>query len=161
MRVSSYARGYLALLQASTGGKTPNDASDVIVPTIDIAPFIGANFRSMMQLNLPAMAANLNGPLTVPEGEFWIVRAGSCQVSHGAGATITDLQLLLFPPEAGGSVAVSAATTLNGAGAENRGVLWEPRDIILVPGSRVFAFATAVVGAVVGDIRLLVDRLQS
>lgn len=163
--VAAYCRGLIELLQQSSDGSTPNESAGFIQPTVDIERYIGNNFRTVQAIAVVGAVLGNNGIVTVPDGQYWILRGASLTVSHAAGANnATDVAAVMFPgTNASQGVLIIEPFDAVSAAAENKGRCLSPSfaGLIVTPGS-VFriAFAGTLAGAVNADLRLLVDVLS-
>lgn len=160
MNVSTYARGLLKLLGTSSDGSTPRDFSDQLVGIVDVAPFLASSLRANQRVVIAGMVNGDNGAMTVPAGEFWIVRAGGATISHAAAATATDIAIHMYPGEASLGLFVSETFQAVSAAAEVKSVPFLPVGIILTPGTILRVYSTTIVGAVTGELNLYVDVLR-
>lgn len=158
--VAAYARGLINLLQQASSGATPNECAGFIQPAVELERFLGCNFRQVKNDTTAALAAGNNLSVQVPAGEFWIMRAGSVTVSHGAGATATDVAVVMFPGESPAQgVLITDVFDSVSAAAEVSGALIDLPGLIVTPGTTFRVISGPVAGAVSADLRLLVDVL--
>lgn len=75
--VNTYPRGLLGLLNAKTGGRTPQDVTETVQTVLDIFPFYAAQMRETVSANSLAIAGTgAIFPTTgfaVPNDEIWLV----------------------------------------------------------------------------------------
>lgn len=161
MDVAAFARGFLSLIQAQNMGVSIQQGADFLQPVVDIERLLGANVRAGVFGDVAGMVSGANYTLTVPDGQCWIVRAGSMELICAAGTTYIGAGILLLPPENLSSLLVSRYETYAGAGADARHVLWEYPGLVLNPGTKLGMYAQTVTGGgLTSRLRLYVERLK-
>lgn len=97
--VNTYPRGLLGLLNAKTGGRTPQDVTETVQMILDIAPFYTAQMRQTVSSNSgPIAGVGAIFPLAgfaVPNDQVWLVQAYSA-VMNGALAAAEFLGFTLI-----------------------------------------------------------------
>lgn len=94
--ISKLPLGLLGFFGIKNGGQYPQTLGDTILPTLDMAPVLAANYRELVFVApiaaLGFVTANLNGgalPGAVPAGELWFVQAASVFAFTGVGDSFT------------------------------------------------------------------------
>lgn len=76
--------GFLGLLDAKTGGRTPLDIEQRLQTVLDLTSFYAANLPLETEIAIGTVTGadvgNLVLPVTVPDGEQWFVRGVSGQM---------------------------------------------------------------------------------
>lgn len=74
--VNRYPQGLLGLLSAKTDGKTPDQASETLSPTLDLTPFYLSGISlSIAEASESGSTIGTFADIEVPTGETWMVYA--------------------------------------------------------------------------------------
>lgn len=87
MKISQFPRGLLALLNVQSGGRAPNDLSEIIAPSVDVGKFFEAQLMVQQSATDATPSAGNNPVITIPANEIWIVYQCSAFLDLGAGGT--------------------------------------------------------------------------
>lgn len=146
--INRFPRGLLGLLDAKTGGKTPQAIADMVIPQLDIERYYLAQFSEAIIDTSGAVAGvgSIFGAsflLDCPNDEIWIVShyAVLSSIALAAGETLGLVPSIRFRTNAGGTVDVDLAAALTvGQGP----LLWSRctanRSFVMGPGDRLGAF---------------------
>jgi hypothetical protein len=87
--INRFPEGLLALLDLKSRGNTPSDLSDVVQPGLDMLPFyeLGQQLQ-WVNANAAAAVGPAVAPVTVPDGEVWLVRQATLTIEALAGGTL-------------------------------------------------------------------------
>lgn len=78
--------GFLDLIGAEVGGKTPPVYADEVKPTVDMTELYLGNTLSVANNTFAHTAAGQTVLVSVPDGETWLLRACSSRTSPAVGA---------------------------------------------------------------------------
>jgi len=99
--VNRVPRGFLALLDAKTGGNTPSVLSGGLQPTLEMLELYTADIpMEVVQTTVAASTAAVGSSLadvTVPAGEQWLVYGGSAESRYSASAVSTRVSFSFRP----------------------------------------------------------------
>jgi len=161
VRIAAFPLGLLDLVEASRDGRALSEAADYLQVGLDATDLYGANLQAVLtaQNNL---AAGGNTFFTVPVGVMWRVLAASINAQTGGAATAADVSLYVTPPNtANALVHISQPLfdlAINSVGISN---LSTPEPLILVPGTVVGVYASAVSGAPAANVSMIVQAFRA
>lgn len=141
--------GYLNMLQAQTGGKTPFETFDQVMPAIGMDEFYLAQGLSIESDNFTAIANNQLFSIAVPAGEVWLVRHISVQQTAILAADQAQWQVGLrqLPKSAISAIVLETSPILNATTALELLQFGVPiqQPFFLQAGSEIFVVVQNVV----------------
>lgn len=164
MDVSAVAKGYLSLINANNRGQGITQAADYITPVVDVSAMLGTSTRG---LYATSAVINVGGGSSiigvVPDGQVWIVRAGSLFIDPLATGVCNRVQGWCRPP---GSVNTAEfcftepSSNMTGpAQHEYRPWLWP--GLPLEGGTELYVNGEVTVANCNVGMTLLFDRLRA
>lgn len=131
--INRFPDGLLAFLDLKTRGETPSDLGSTVAPIIDLLPFyeLGATAVWTRTAGL-TISQTYTSSVVVPDGEIWLVRAGTVKVealgpgtwsgSLVGGASDSGLQLNALAAWGGGTVPYISLTAVG----DTFNLQWQP-----------------------------------
>ena len=93
-QINRIPQGYLDFLQAQTGGKTPPEVADAVIPSIDLDELYAQHLHAAYQANV-LTGLGTTTVVTVPEGESWMLRGIGTFVTLASNLDEDSLQFSL------------------------------------------------------------------
>jgi hypothetical protein len=157
--------GLLGFLGIKNGGRYPQQLSDVLMPTVNMAPwYIQTNIQSRRATPVNVTAVGFTSYLQVPAGELWAITAAQWNSNAVLGAGVSlrgfvaaaQIDGVGFAGAALGPYAAMTAGEVFVSGS----TLQNP--LILPPLTEVGFFASLVTaGPVAGALQLWYTRLEA
>lgn len=102
--INRVPKGFLGILDAKTGGRTPAEPLGALAPTMDLTPNYLADIPlEVVQASTGAavLALQFVAPVTVPAGELWYVYAVSVEIVGTAANWAVGVPALSGPTDGG------------------------------------------------------------
>lgn len=143
--INRVPRGLLPLLDAKTGGQTPKEFSGQLTPVLDLYENYSADIQFELETqnnNAVLVLGSLNLPVTVPEGEQWLVYSASASARYSTGAQSVGCTLL-FSPGPAITDAIPLAMPANDGpftafALQTMGATWTPERPVLFRSGNTF-----------------------
>lgn len=161
MNSQQYPFGYLSLLDAKVGGRTPTLIRDDVAPQLAMYPFLlaGIGLTTSSTSNAGVSAVGQAAALTVPANEAWVVAGACADLTALTAAVVASISLSITPPDGTPGNLMAYLTPLTAIGpTQIIAAPWAPpsNDFIVGPGTIFNAVLNNTLSAGTGTLRVRV-----
>lgn len=160
MQVTAWARGWLNLIGALEQGKGIGQASDALVPVVDVAQMLSLDRRATQRPQISSLVSGIMSTMvSVPPGEVWIVRSLAHAAFSAAGQTILG-QRVVYRTAPGTSITDQILSDSFNLAVTDYVCKAVPCELILRGGDQLGLTCQAIVGTPTSELSVTYDVLD-